>query len=290
VILGKAPAVLSRFVRKVSGGSQPILAEASDGELYIVKFSDNPQGPNLLFNENMGRELYRVAKIPVPCCRQLLITSSFIEQNPTCWMETQEGRRRPSAGLCFGSLFLGGKGVRLYELLPGSYYKRVTNLESFWHAWLLDACASHADNRQALFVPGIKSALSAVFIDHGCMFGGPDGKLYPSFNASRYLDPRVYPGVGAKHIKRLSRSIVSLDVDHVWLQVKELPDEWVTPSALRRLSESLSAISCSHTIESTLEGLLESCIGAQPLKRDDCSAKHKGSLVLGSGLHAAEGR
>ena len=55
-VLGKKTIAVTRHIQKLRGGSQPILAEASDGRLYVVKFANNPQGANLLFNESMGRD------------------------------------------------------------------------------------------------------------------------------------------------------------------------------------------------------------------------------------------
>ena len=167
VTLWEAPAELTRFIRKFRGGSQPILVEASDGLLYVVKFFNNEQGPNLLFNESMGTELYRLSGLPVPSWRPLIVTSSFIERNPACWIETPEGTFRPDPGLCFGSQYLGGKDVQLFEILPGNFHKRVRNPDNFWLAWLLDVCGSHADNRQAIFRQRLDGSLDAIFIDHG---------------------------------------------------------------------------------------------------------------------------
>lgn len=50
------------YVRPLRGGSQPFLAGASDGQLYVVKFNGNPQGPNVLLNECVGNELYRLTR------------------------------------------------------------------------------------------------------------------------------------------------------------------------------------------------------------------------------------
>ena len=85
MILRGGPADISRFVRRLPGSSQAILAEADDGELYVVKFLNNLQGPNLLFNETIGTELYHLARIPVPRYRGLMVTASFLDQNPSCY-------------------------------------------------------------------------------------------------------------------------------------------------------------------------------------------------------------
>ena len=55
-----------RFIRKMRGGSQPILVEASDRNLYVVKSQDNLQGRNVLFNEVVGSEMFRQVGLPGP--------------------------------------------------------------------------------------------------------------------------------------------------------------------------------------------------------------------------------
>ena len=149
--LGRNSVRVIRYIRNLRGGSQPILVQASDGLLYVVKFTNNLQGANLCFNEGIGTELYRACRLAVPSWRPLLVTDAFIGRNPDCWMQTPEGRLRPDPGLCFGSRFLGDSGMRLLEILPSTSFKRVRNLKNFWLAWMIDICAHHADNRQALF-------------------------------------------------------------------------------------------------------------------------------------------
>jgi len=61
--------------------------------------------------------------------------------------------------MCFGSRYLGGEGMRLLEILPGNSFKRVQNHQSFWQAWMIDICAGHVDNRQAIFLEGAQREL-----------------------------------------------------------------------------------------------------------------------------------
>ena len=257
MIFRLGPAVISRFIRKLRGSSQSILAEADDGEMYVVKFLNNLQGPNVLFNEAMGTELYQRAMLPVPRCRRLMLTAAFLDENPSCYMDSPEGPVRPAAGLCFGSHFLEGKYNRVYELLPGNYYRRLTNIDDFWVAWLLDACACHAENRQALFPSALRGAFYAVFIDHGHMFGGPSGETSPSFGVSRYLDPRLYGCSTAGLARRLTSSALKLDVDSIWAKAMHLPDQWITETGLHQLSECLNLLSSRAIVECVVEGLLE---------------------------------
>jgi hypothetical protein len=257
-ILVEGFTAVTQYIRNLRGGSQPILAQASDGLLYVVKFTNNLQGPNLPFNESMGSELYRACGLAGPSWKPLLVTDAFLDQNPDCWMQTTEGRLRPDSGLCFGSRFLGGNGIRLLEILPGTSFKRIRNSKSFWLAWLIDICAGHADNRQALFLEDANGGLEAFFVDHGHLFGGPKGDLQKHFQASRYLDPRIYQSVTSSFLLDVQRVIGSLDADQLWQRMQELPDSWKTPSAVRGFNQCLRTLSTSRLLQSVLDTIVNS--------------------------------
>lgn len=233
----------TRFVRKLRGGSQPVLAEASDGFLYVVKFSNSLQGLNLAFNESVGTELYRSVGLPVAAWRPITVTDSFIDASPACWLETASGLCRPEAGKCFGSRFMAREGTRLFEILPGAYIQRVKNREDFWLAWFIDICAEHADSRQALFreLPG--GELTATFFDHGRMFGGADGQLELKARTPAYLDGRMYPEMGREQFSQmLDRAIGNLDAYEFSKEVGRLPDEWKRDSAIQGLMRCLERL------------------------------------------------
>jgi hypothetical protein len=255
--LGRKAALAAKFVCNLRGGSQPILVEASDGLLYVAKFTDNLQGPNLPFNESIGSELYRACGLAVPLWKPLLVTDDFLDQNPGCWLQTAAGRLRPDSGLCFGSRYLGGNGTRLLEILPGTSFRRIRNRLDFWLAWLIDICAGHADNRQAVFVEDTKGWLDAFFVDSGHLFGGPKGGHRLHFLASRYLDPRVYKNVSSQDILRFQRAVASLNVDQLWREVQALPEEWKTESALDGLNECLSRLSTPRLLQGAIEAMID---------------------------------
>ncbi len=256
--VGKDIASVVRYFRKVRGGSQAILAEASDGLRYVVKFRNNLQGPNLLFNESAGTELYRACGLPIPEWEPLLLTDAFLSQNRACWMETRDGRLRPASGLCFGSRFLGGDDFRLFEILPGSWFKKVRNLQDFWLAWVVDICAQHADNRQAIFREDPGGQLRAYFVDHGHMFGGANGGQQPRFQASRYLDGRIYQPQPPKSPLDVAGAIGNLDADQLWQRIQVLPDEWKTDSALKSFALCLERLSMPGLISDMLNRMVNS--------------------------------
>ena len=256
--LERHAARVTRYIRRLRGGSQPILAEASDGKTYIVKFTDNLQGPNLAFNESMGTELFRACGLPVAPCEVLKVTDSFLAQNPACWLETPQGRRRPVAGLCFGSRYLGGEDVKLFEILPGSYLERVKNATDFWLAWLLDVSADHSDARQAIFCERHPGQLEAVFIDFGHMFGGATGSdRGGNVRTSRHMDQRIYPRVSRRFLLTFRKILDTLDTDYLWRQLLALPDEWKAKSAIENFKGGLDRLSDPSFLDRTFDRVLE---------------------------------
>jgi hypothetical protein len=266
---------VARFIRKMRGGSQPILAQASDGHLYVVKFNNNLQGVNLPFNESMGTELYRACGLPVPPWKPLLVSDAFLDKNPDCWIETPEGTLRPTSGVCFGSCFLGGHGIQLLEILPGSFFPRIQNRKDFWLAWLVDICAGHSDNRQAIFTEIASGRFNAVFLDHGHLFGGPKGDQNPACRASRYLDARAYDDSTADLMLTLSGFADKLSVRGLWDQAQALPSEWKVDSAVRNLAMCLDRLSNPRFIRVSLE--LMSNSRCQTSAREQLFSKYGGT-------------
>jgi len=257
IVQGKSINFLTSHVKKLRGGSQPILAQASDGNFYVVKFINNLQGANLCFNESAGSELFRALGLPVPIWKPLRVTDAFIDHNRACWIQTETGSLRPEPGLCFGSQYLGREGVRLLEVLPGSSFSRVLNIRNFVLAWLIDIFAKHADNRQAIFIEDASRGLKAFFVDHGHLFGGPKGDLQPKSVTSRYLDPRIYQGVCSQYLMSCQETARRLDADRLWQRVQALPSEWKTASALDEFAQCISRFSIPSLIQSTLDTMCD---------------------------------
>jgi hypothetical protein len=253
-----------RVIKRLKGGSQPVLIHASDGFFYVIKFVDNLQGSNVAFNECMGMELYRACGLPGPGWSPVWASDEFIDRNPDCWYLTPDGPRRPQAGWCFGSRFLGLQEAPLREILSGGDFKRIRNRTDFWKARLLDGLCQHADNRQALFLEDESGWLDAYFIDHGHLFGGPQGAAKPVMATSRYLDNRIYPCLTAARRKEIERSICSVNRLDLMRIVQDLPVEWVTPSAILGLQEALDCLADESRVHRLADAMLEASVSAKP--------------------------
>ncbi len=254
-------------IRKLRGGSQPALVQADDGFLYVVKFSNNPQGPNLLFNESMGASLLRTCGLKVPCWKPIMVTDAFLDRYPECWIQTESGSLRPSAGLCFGSRFLGREDSRLFEILPGTAFQHIRNRSSFWLLWLVDICAEHADNRQAIFVRGVDDRLQVHFIDNGHLFGGPQGQQKVHFSASRYLDPRIYPNISSQHLLNFTKILGAIDTGRLRTKISALPEDWKSSSAIQAFDRCMQRLSQPILLENLADTIVDSIIRRTGIER-----------------------
>jgi hypothetical protein len=268
-------------IRKLRGGSQPILVRANDGFFYVVKFLDNLQGANVLFNEALGTELFRRAGLPVPEWRPVFVSEDFLDRNPECWMETEHGRYRPQSGYCFGSRYLGLRDADLFEILPERSFSRIKNCRDFWTARVLDVLCGHTDNRQALFLQRNSGPLEAYFIDHGHLFGGARGNESPRMMASRYLDSRIYAVPAAEDVQRIQEVIQRIDLSALFSIACSLPDGWNNEIAMANFERFACRIADAGLLKDVIRAIL-------------CEVKHTGNIYERSyikaeyaGLHAS---
>jgi hypothetical protein len=283
--VAKSALILTRFLGRLRGATRPILAQTSDGQMAVVKFGGNPREPNLLFNEAMGSELYAAARLAVPGWTEVEVTEAFLASYRACW--PQDGALQP--GLAFASWYIQASGERVMQILPGSSLSRVEHGEDFWLAWLMDVCAQHADHRQALFVESCSRRLQVVFIDHGQMFGGPGGNREPRFQASRFLDPRLYPAPTAALKNQLLGRVAALDCDQLRRRAEQLPAEWKTVSAGLRFSECLDRLGKPSLLSNLLDTLFNDREKGQRLEVPGLGFPAQSEVQLQTGKPTAAG-
>lgn len=123
---------------------------------------------------------------------------------------------------------------------------------------MIDICACHADNRQAIFLEDTEGGIDAFFVDNGHLFGGPKGDLQPHILASRYLDRRVYPGIQSRQLVSFQTTVQRLDVDQLWRRIEKLPDDWKKPSAIDGFAQCLCRLSTSNVVQNILDAMVDS--------------------------------
>lgn len=147
--------------------------------------------------------------------------------------------------------------TRLFEVLSGSSHLRIRNRSSFWLAWIIDVCANHADNRQAIFIQDDDRSHKAFFVDHGHLFGGPSGGVHKGFVASRYLDPHIYDDLPLFELSHFKRVVSNFHADTLWRMVHGLPDDWKTVSGLGCIARALERLSNPKLLDSVVDTLVD---------------------------------
>ncbi len=247
----------TKFVRKMRGGTQSCLLQASDGNFYIVKLLGNPQGSKVLFNEALGTELMRNLGFPVPDWVPIEISEKFINKNPEIWFEAAlTGHQRPPAGTHFASKFLAVHSAEIiYEILPRNWFGQVKNREAFVGALLFDLWAGQIDNRQVIFTRNPEDrSLKSVFIDQGGLFGNAKDSQLHKLTRARYIDPMIYNGLDIDSIVPVWESrIRSLNLEETCSSIFSMTInwQWYTPvnfdqmvSTLRKGHASLERYGC----------------------------------------------
>jgi hypothetical protein len=275
------------FIGRLRGGSQPILVQASDGFLYVVKYQDNPQGPNVPFNEGLGSVLFDACGLRVPSWAAIEVSDGFLDRHPEGWIWEGREYRRPKAGWCFGSRYQGMGETQVLEVLSRSAFNRVNNRQDFWKAWFLDILCEHCDHRQTLFLRNDAGDMDAVFFDHGHLFGGPNGDTTPKLLASRYLDSRIYEDLAVEGCNRIAHIIESLNQEKLNRIVANMPQEWVTSSVIGQFHQLLVRLSDGFLVENVSNYLRSSCFqlrGESPEQRKTARAERFRGGILPAGL------
>jgi ribosomal protein L29 len=123
----------------------------------------------------------------------------------------------------------------------------------------------HTDIRQALFLKLRSGRFQAFFIDHGHLFGGPDGLLRgfhflePSqFIRPRYMNPEIYMQPAQRDVDNVVRTIQQLDVEKLAKVVRSLPKEWKKELAVYRFDLFREQVSNPTRIRSIAQYVLGS--------------------------------
>jgi hypothetical protein len=234
------PVDARRFIRKMRGGAQAHLLEASDGHFYVVKFRNNPQHRRILINEWISSVFLDYLGLAAPRAAIVRVSESFLEQNPEVHFQAGTGRIAVEPGWHFGSRYPGDPArTVVYDFLPDSLIERVENLADFRGVLAFDKWMGNADARQAIFfrarlreflpsgsASSQRLGFVAQMIDNGYVFEGPHWRLSEAPLQGLYFRPLVY------------RSVRDLADFEPWLdRIRHFPEE-VVDQAVKQIPES----------------------------------------------------
>ena len=247
------PVTARRLIRKMRGGAQAHLMEASDGHSYVVKFHNNPQHRRVLVNEWIAATFLHYLGISAPEVAMIQITESYLAGDQDTYIQLGRERRAVTPGWHFGSRFPGDPGrTVVYDFLPDTLLDTVENLSDFRAVLAFDKWMGNADSRQAIFfraqvleplVPETRRlGFVAQMVDNGYVFEGPHWRLGESAIRGLYFRPLVYRAVrGLAEFEPWLGRIRNFPEEVVDQAVKRIPPAWLEgdEDELERLLERL---------------------------------------------------
>lgn len=220
------PIRATQCFRRLAGASQPQLMEAADGNLYVVKCQNNPQGLRILVNEMLGAALAGLLGLPVAPVAVIDLPETMVFLHEGMFIELR-GRRIPcQPGLCFGSQFrLDARSWPSYSVAP----EAVENRADFLGMLVFDKWASNTDGRQMIFVPNNdRSSYRAVMVDQGFCFSGEEWTFHNGALLGIAHFPRIYEGVTGLEdfepwLTRLEREV---NFEMLRCAAETVPSQW----------------------------------------------------------------
>ncbi len=232
-------------IRRMRGGAQSQLMLGADGQLWVVKFRNNPQHVRVLANELIASRLAEAVGLTVAQSDVVEVTEWLTAHSAGMIVDLGQGRReRCVAGLQFGSRFVGGlMPGQVVDYLPEAQLGEVRNLAEFAGMLCLDQWTGNCNGRQAVFDRKPRERrYRATFIDQGFCFNAGEWTFPDSPLRGVYGRGQVYAGVTgwASFEPWLSR-IEALPPHQLWTIAEAVPPEWYggDPGEIERLLETL---------------------------------------------------
>jgi hypothetical protein len=228
------------------GGAQSQLMLGADGQLWVVKFRNNPQHERVLANELLATRIAEAVGLTVPRCDVVEVSEWLVANSPEMVVQTGKGTERCAAGLQFGSRFVGGlMPGQVVDYLPESQLDEVRNLREFAGMLCLDKWTGNANGRQAVYERGPRERkYRAWFVDQGFCFNAGDWTFPEIPLRGVFASNRVYRGVrGWESFEPWLTRVEEFDAGALWAMAEVVPPEWYGGDAavLEQLLEKMMA-------------------------------------------------
>ncbi len=239
--------VAVQAIRRMRGGAQSQLMLGADGNLWVVKFQNNPQHRRVLANELIATRLAEAIGLTVPKSDVVEVSDWLIRNSPGMVIELGRGiRELCAAGLQFGSQFVGGlMPGQVVDYLPEPQMEEVRNLNEFAGILALDKWTGNCNGRQAVFERRPRERkYRAVFIDQGYCFNAGEWSFPDSPLRGVFPRNQVYArATGWANFEPWLSRIEELDAGRLWAIAEEVPPEWYGGDlgTIERLMEQMLA-------------------------------------------------
>lgn len=218
-----------QHIQRMRGGAQGQLMLGADGHMYVVKFQNNPQHMRVLANELLASRLASAVGLTVAETDLIEVSSWLVDHSREMEIDFGTNRQRCSAGLQFGSRFVGGlMPEQVVDYLPEEQLLNVRNLAEFAGILALDKWTGNVNGRQAVFTHKQRERrYRAVFIDFGYCFNAGEWRFEDVPLRGAYYRNDVYREIrGWESFEPWLTRLEHLSEDVVWSVANEVPPEW----------------------------------------------------------------
>jgi hypothetical protein len=227
---GREVLLAVQHIRKMTGKTQAHLMRASDGNLYVTKFSNNPLGVRVLASEFLATRIGGSLGLPMPEVAVIEVPSFLIENTPAMQMETQDRQSVKCApGQHLAVRFVGDVWQdRVFDYMPKALFGRVSNAADFLRVLCFDKWLGNCDDRQAVYVgrAGTRE-YQAIFIDQHDCFDGSRWQFVSNPGMGVHGGQHVYEAVtGWDSFEPTLGRIEKFDVSDLRRLAFEVPEKW----------------------------------------------------------------
>jgi hypothetical protein len=278
-------------IRRMRGGSQSQLMRCSDGEYYVVKFQNNPQGVRILANELLAGILAKRLGLPVPDAAIVYVDGELIRHTEELVIDLGRSHVRCQPGLCFGSKYPRDPGANqnclpaTWDFLPEGHFRTITNMSDFLGMFVFDKWTGNTDDRQSVFFRHEgQFQFTALMIDSGFCFNGREWNFPDTPRLGVCMRAGVYEqirGIEAFDwwISRLEHEI---DESFLTSAFDAIPAEWYRRDE-RSFRELIKVLDCRRA---RVRSLLSATIGKLPEFFPNWICTPPESRMSGCGLEA----
>ncbi len=267
-----------KLIRKMRGGAQAWLVQASTGDSYVVKFRENAQHRRILINEWIAGCFLEHLGL---CAAK----TALVHFSPE-WLERARGEglsielggvpRAISPGPHLGSRVpVNPETTAIYDYLPDAILRDVRNRNHFHGMLAFDQWTANADARQAIFFRGRfrefvpeadygpnQRGFIAMMIDHGYCFQGPDWRLDDLPRQGTFVRPSAYEQIaGWGDFEPWLTRILHFPDSAVDRALSGIPSSWLEPGEEELLEKLMLDLLRRR---SRVPDLIEACQKARP--------------------------
>jgi hypothetical protein len=201
-----------------------------DGNYYVVKFQNNPQGERILANEMLAGHLALALGLPVTEPEVIEVSNWLVNHSPEMYMQYGSHRIPCSPGLQFGSRFpCDPLRTPVYDFLPDTLLTAVENRERFAGILVFDKWTCNIDTRQLVFHrPDATSAqYEATMIDQGYCFNAAEWNFPDAPLRGLYRRPQVYSEIaGLESFEPYLERLRNLEAEILEEAASRVPPQW----------------------------------------------------------------